>query len=75
MSEGARDPRFFVDAVGVESSGRSDSFDGNHTNNTVTWLVLPPGKALGRGDVETLLGWMLEGHLAWFVFPTNLDDG
>lgn len=75
MSEGARDPRFDVDAVEVESSGRSDSFDGNHTDRTVSWLVLPPGRRIGEGDMEVLLSWLIEGHLAWFVFPTNLDDG
>lgn len=72
MPRDARDLGF-VDAVGVELGGRFDSFDGNHTNHVVAWLVLPPGKALGEGDVEVLLEWLEQGHLAWFVIPTNLD--
>ena len=70
---GARDRGRRVSAVEVESGGRLDSFDGNHTNDLTGWLICPPGMEPAEQDWDTLMSWLVAGHLAWAVFPSSLD--
>lgn len=70
---GARDRRS-VDAVEVEEDGRPTSFDGNHTNRIVSWLIPVPGQkfeGLDEEQILQLMRWTVAGHLAWVVFPID----
>lgn len=79
MSEeqGARDPRFGVAVEEGDASGAAPLFDGNHTNDTETWLVANDTLGTGGWDDETfrdrtlpqLMYFTAMGHLSWVVFP------
>ena len=77
MRRGARDQRQGVDAVEVEQGGRPDSFDGNHSNNLVSWFVVNNSKRIEdihEGDLNQLMHWTAMGHLAWVVVPVSLPE-
>lgn len=65
-----------MDAVEVEESGRSTSFDGNQTNRIQRWVIPQRGKkfeGLDDDDLDVLVNWMLWGDLSWVVFPIDND--
>jgi hypothetical protein len=65
---GARDRRPGEPAVEAEG-GRPDTFDGNHSNQLVSWLLIRGGKKeLHPEDLEILMMRTMRGHLAWCVF-------
>lgn len=63
--------------VPVESGDGASTFDGNHTDRLVSWLVPFPGMGWSGVDdeqIETLMKWVVGGHLAWCVFPIDMSD-
>jgi hypothetical protein len=71
---GARDRRPSVPAVEVDDVSPRNSFDGNHTNDVMSWLIPQPGKKfhpLTEETYETLMQWVMMGHLAWVVLPID----
>lgn len=76
MRRGARDRRQEMEAVEVQQGGRPDSFDGNHSNALVSWLLLDHSKdieSMHADDMQHLMNWTAMGHLAWCVFPIPLN--
>lgn len=71
---GSRDRVRRVEDEEVEQGGRPSSFDGNHTGDTTGWLVLPAGRSPSEADWDVLVEWLIAGHLAWFVFPTQKPE-
>lgn len=70
-ASGARD-RFAV--APVEGALGRDTFDGNHSNEIVSWLVPMPGRKwedLDEDQLAQLMLWTEAGHLAWVVFPID----
>lgn len=63
------------DAVEVEWSGRSGSFDGNGTSSLDSWLVGPVGIDImdHLSELGELMSWTEAGHLSWCVFPVDSD--
>lgn len=60
--------------VAVEGDlGARSTFDGNHTNALLTWLV--PDERWTEdtfpGNVEVLMEFTANGHLAWCLFPPH----
>lgn len=72
---GARDRRFGVSVEGVEASGAASSFDGNHTNDVLSFMfpnqyfTLTPEEFLESESFESLMERTMWGHLAWVFFP------
>jgi hypothetical protein len=64
----ARGARDYAAVDAVEGAGAT--FDGNHTGAVVSWLI---GQGIEDGlrqdDLEILMNWVVQGHLAWVVIP------
>lgn len=63
----ARDPRF---RVAVEGASGAAAFDGNHTNDVVSWLFANDKWEDGAVPemLDQLMEYTIHGHLAWVVF-------
>jgi hypothetical protein len=75
--DGVRD-RFGARArkVAVEREGvlQPSTFDGNHSNAIISWIVPRQGhgwNGLTEDQLDTLMAWSVAGHLAWVVVPTD----
>lgn len=63
----ARDSGPNVDAV--EAQGGRSTFDGNHTDDLMSWLIIRGGKKeLDPRDLNELMLRTARGHLSWCVF-------
>lgn len=63
-----------VDAVeGGDASGAAPSFDGNYTNDIVSWMFQNERWTRDKWPelMEELMWFTSRGHLAWVVFPHN----
>ena len=67
MERGARDPV----PVAVEGASGAAAFDGNHTNDMVSWLFANENWHPDRvqDQLAQLMEYTIYGHLAWVVFP------
>lgn len=70
-SRGARDRDFMVAVDEDAASGAAGRFDGNHTNDVLSWLFANVNWV--DEAVPQMLDELMEhtkfGHLAWVVFP------
>lgn len=68
---GARDRRFEVAVEGVDASGAASTFDGNHTDDTVSWLFANETWRDEKfsGLLDKLMWYTAAGNLSWVVFP------
>jgi hypothetical protein len=68
---GARDRRFELSVEEPTAIGAARLFDGNHTDDLLSWMFANSywDDSLVPDTLDKLMGYTIDGHLSWVIFP------